>query len=66
MITLEEADLLFTIFTLVFAFVMLATFTGAVFSEKLRRRLAIITGLFAGLLLFSMVFALASPYWFSS
>ena len=64
MITLEEADLLYTIFTLVFAFLMLATFTGAVFSEKQRRKLAIVTGIFSGFLLFAMIFALASPYWF--
>ncbi|MDD1778785.1 MAG: hypothetical protein LUQ65_11535 [Candidatus Helarchaeota archaeon] len=66
MITLEEADLLFTILTLVFAFAMLATFTGAVFSEKQRRKLAIITGICAGLLLLTMILALASPYWFTS
>jgi len=66
MITLEEADLLYTILTFVFAFAMLATFTGAVFSEKQRRKLAIITGVCAGLLLFTMVFALASPYLFPS
>jgi uncharacterized membrane protein YkvI len=66
MITLEEADLLYTTLTFVFAFIMLATFTGAVFYEKQRRMLAIITGIFAGLLLFAMVFALASPYLFTS
>jgi hypothetical protein len=66
MITLEEADLLYTTLTFVSAFIMLATFTGAVFYEKQRRKLAIITGVFAGLLLITMIFALASPYLFTS
>jgi len=64
MMTVEEADLLCTILSFIFAFSMLGTFTGAIFLETKRRPLAIIAGICAGCLLGILVLALTSPYLF--
>jgi hypothetical protein len=44
---------------------MLGAFTGALFLEKFRTHLAILTGIMAGLVLTMMVLALAAPYIYS-
>ena len=64
MLTLAEADILIGIFSTVFVFTMLSAFTGALFLEKHRSKLAILTGVMAALLLVVMGFALAAPYMF--
>ena len=64
MLTLPEADILIGILSTVFVFAMLGAFTGALFFDKHRRELAIVTGAMAALLLVVMVLALAAPFIF--
>jgi hypothetical protein len=65
LITLQDADILIGILSTIFVLTMLGAFTGALFLEKYRSHLAILTGIMAGLVLTVMVLALAAPYIFS-
>ncbi|NVM54456.1 MAG: hypothetical protein HWN66_12200 [Candidatus Helarchaeota archaeon] len=66
MLTLAEADILIAILSTILALTMLGAFISALFQEKYRRTLAILTGVMAALLLVVMVVALAAPFIFPS
>ncbi len=65
MLTMAEADVLIGILSTVFVFTMLGAFTGALFLNKFRRELAILTGVSAALLLVVMGIALSAPFIFT-
>ncbi|NVM31103.1 MAG: hypothetical protein HWN65_19835 [Candidatus Helarchaeota archaeon] len=64
MLTIPEADFLALTLSSVFVIILLIAFTGALFLEKHRSKLAILSGVMAALLLGVMVFALATPFIF--
>ncbi len=66
MLTLAEADFLISILSTVFVITMLSTFAGALYLQRFRTHLAILTGIMAALLLSIMALALAAPFLFPS
>ena len=61
---MAEADVLIAILSTVAVFTMLAAFTGALFLNKFKKELAILTGIMTGLLFVVLVLALSAPYIF--
>ncbi|MFX1298501.1 MAG: hypothetical protein ACFFD2_27045 [Promethearchaeota archaeon] len=62
---MAEGDILVSTLCTITLLVLLSAFTGALFLERYRRELAILSGIMTALLLVAMVLALAAPFIFS-